>query len=141
MLPVWLAMAAAACSSFDALPRALSWTWPMVVLSWVLVRLRRMADGRNGLLGALELSQVLCCVCLLHLSTKSLHQAILSLCVVDHLLHDVWRQARLCRRGKDLRLGALVDASLQGEPIGHGAQLLDRQRIVIVGHVGLRDRS
>ena len=101
--------------------------------------MRPLASQRLSCFEALK--PCVCFLCLLELLSHCCKQTLLALLMIYHLLHGGGRQARFCRRGKDLRLGALVDASLQSEPIGHGAQLLDRQRIVVVGRVGLRGRS
>ena len=132
--------AAAACLRLDTLPRSDWFTWPMVS-KCLLVRLSRRANGIDHELGVALLVAALCVMCLLVLLPHGCKQTRLALLLVYNLLHEGGRQARLCCRGEDLRLRALVDASLLGQPICHATQLVDCQGIVVEGYIGLRDRS
>ena len=60
--------------------------------------------------------------------------------MTDHLLHGIRWETYFCRSGKDLRMGARL-TSLSSRLIGHGAQLIDRQGVVVERRVELCGRS
>ena len=74
------------------------------------MRLSLCANGIDHALRVLLIGPFLCFLCLLELLSHACKQTLLGLGVADHLLHDGGRQARFCRRGEDLCLGALVGA-------------------------------